>query len=247
MPKKDNPIIETQKSVKKETAPKRLRNLKARLFQAYLLSAIIIFIVLAIFAHFFPYFKPDLYITKTFQEFDFPWFFELMSFISYWGYNPQMPIFSSILVLYLYVIGFKWEAIVSAVNLLSAGFITGVLKTVVGRGRPPSELVNVVQNLHDNSFPSGHVLTYTAFYGFLFFLTYTLLVPSLFRKILLLIFGILILLVGPSRVYLGQHWTSDAFGAYLLGSIWLFMFVWIYRWGKPRFFVKQPLASSEKE
>jgi len=31
-------------------------------------------------------------------------------------------------------------------------------------------------------------------------------------------------------------------GAYLLGSIWLAVVIAIYRWGKTRFFVTQPVA-----
>jgi len=34
-------------------------------------------------------------------------------------------------------------------------------------------------------------------------------------------------------------------GAYLLGSLWLALTVAIYRWGKTRFFVNQPVAPSQ--
>jgi undecaprenyl-diphosphatase len=48
--------------------------------------------------------------------------------------------------------------------------------------------------------------------------------------------------MGPSRIYLGQHWFSDVMGAYVLGSLWLLLSIRVYRWGKPRFFRDQPVA-----
>jgi membrane-associated phospholipid phosphatase len=102
--------------------------------------------------------------------------------------------------------------------------------------------VTVLQQLNSYSFPSGHVLTYTAFFGFLLFLTFTLLKPSTARVFLLIILGGLVTLIGLSRIYVGDHWASDVTGAYLLGSLFLVLCIYVYRWGKPKFFVQQPLA-----
>jgi undecaprenyl-diphosphatase len=55
---------------------------------------------------------------------------------------------------------------------------------------------------------------------------------------------ILIMLMGPSRIYLGQHWFSDVMGAYLFGSLWLALTIHFYRWGKVRYFVHQPVAAA---
>lgn len=241
-----DPISQTQETAKNATAPKRVRNLQAQIFQSYLVIAITIFVTLAILAHFIPYFQIDVFLTQAFQKFNSPILLSLMQFISYWGYNPQMPIVCSLILLFVFLVGFHLESLVGALNVIGAGLITGVLKTLVGRGRPPADLVNVVQNLQDKSFPSGHVLTYTSFFGYLFFLTFTLLKPSIIRTVLLFVFGSLVVLVGPSRVYLGEHWPSDTFGAYLMGSIWLLLTIFAYRWGKSRFFLKQPVAPEEK-
>jgi undecaprenyl-diphosphatase len=83
---------------------------------------------------------------------------------------------------------------------------------------------------------------YVGFFGFLWFLAFTLLKQSWRRTFLLIMYGSLILLVGVSRIYLGQHWASDVLGAYLLGSLTLVVIIQFYRWGRQRFFVHQPVA-----
>ena len=60
-----------------------------------------------------------------------------------------------------------------------ASAIDSALKQVVGRARPSPDLVGVVATLNDPSFPSGHVVQYTALFGCAFFLVYGLAPPKL--------------------------------------------------------------------
>jgi undecaprenyl-diphosphatase len=106
-------------------------------------------------------------------------------------------------------------------------------------------LVDVFAVLNSYSFPSAHVMFYTILFGFVFYLTYTVLKSSWLRSGLLGLFGVFILLVGVSRIYLGQHWASDVLGAYLLGGLILAGVIFLYQWGKSRFFVRQPVASPD--
>jgi undecaprenyl-diphosphatase len=118
------------------------------------------------------------------------------------------------------------------------------VKDLIQRPRPAVGLVNVISTLTSYSFPSGHVMFYLGFFGFVAFLVFSLLKPSLKRSLLLVFLCSLIILIGLSRIFLGQHWASDVFGAYLLGSLTLVAIIQFYRWGKTRFFVYQPVAAA---
>ena len=41
--------------------------------------------------------------------------------------------------------------------------------------------------------------------------------------------AILIVLIGPSRIYLGEHWTSDVIGSYIIGTFWLIILILLYQ------------------
>jgi hypothetical protein len=133
-----------------------------------------------------------------------------------------------------------------AVGVLTAAF-AALTFLVVHRARPSAELVHVADALKSYSFPSGHVMFYTGFFGFVFFLIFILLKPSWLRAFLLAILGSHILLIGLSRIYLGAHWASDTVGAYLLGGMCLSVSIRFYRWGKARSFLRPPAGIAMKE
>jgi membrane-associated phospholipid phosphatase len=229
-------------TVAQEIAPKPTRRWRARIFQGYLVVATVAFGILVVSASLFNYFPIDLSITRGVQSISAPWFYSVMWAVSFPGYAPQTWIIVVAIVLALFAIGLRWEAIPALFAATGATGLGSLIKLVVHRPRPGADLVHVYQQLTDSSFPSGHVLMYTAFFGFLMFLVYTLLKPSFARAALLIILGALVGLVGLSRIYLGNHWASDVVGAYLLGSLWLTVSIALYQWGKTRFFVRQPLA-----
>jgi membrane-associated phospholipid phosphatase len=218
------------------------RRYRAAVFQMYLIGAVDIFIILAVLAKTVAYFTFDVTITHAVQTFNAGWFAGLMNALSWMGFAPQTWIISLAVIGFLYVSGLKWETVVSCASLLGSSALGLGIKLIVDRPRPSADLVNVISQLKDYSFPSGHVLYFTTFVGFLLFLAYTLLTHSWWRTALLIILGSMVALIGLSRIYEGQHWASDVLAAYLLGSVWLALSVLCSRWGKPRFFVNQPVA-----
>ena len=194
-----------------------------------------------------PAFPLDLQITRALQSIHSPLFASFMRLISWPGFPLQSYIISALIILLIYMLGLHWEALVTAIAAIFTPLVNVLVKQLVARARPTVDLVHVFKILDSYSFPSGHVMFYVGFFGFLWFLAYTLLKHSILRIFLLFFLGSLVALIGVSRVYLGQHWASDVLGAYLLGGMILAGIIFLYRWGKNRFFVSQPVAQPNQK
>jgi len=229
------------KATQKVIAPPHQRHFRAAIFQTYILTASMVFVGLAVAAHFVPYFSIDLTVTRALQSNHGPLVDQFMRAISWIGFAPQAFILAVLVVAALYFAGLRWEAMAAIFAMGNVALGTAI-KLVVVRPRPGADLIHVVSKLNTYGFPSGHVLSITALGGYLAFLAFTLLKPSWGRTAITSFLGVLIILMGPSRIYLGHHWFSDVMGAYLLGSLWLALTIKFYRWGKERFFRRQPAA-----
>jgi membrane-associated phospholipid phosphatase len=233
-----------QQAVRAETTSPRKREYRRLSFQIALFAAIAAFSVLTIIIRETPLLAVDIQITRALQSFNSPLFAGLMEGVSWLGFMPQSLIVPAVVALLIFRLGLHWEAVASLISALLPGLVNLLAKDLIRRPRPTVDLVTVFQVLDSYSFPSGHVMFYIGFLGFLCFLVFTLLRHSLLRTVLLVLLGSLIVLVGPSRIYLGQHWASDILGASLLGGLTLVFILQFYRWGKKRFFVRQPVAPS---
>lgn len=243
----EKPVEKAQEATQAATASPRRRRYQTVIFQGAVIAMASAFAVLTVLAKSSPFFAVDVTITHGIQLITVPWFSMLMNVISWPGYPPQSFVIPVLLVVLIWSLGLRWEAVASLVVAVAASGIDVLVKDYIRRPRPSTDLVHVFRILNDYSFPSGHVVFYVAFFGFLMFLAFALLKDSVKRTLLVLLFGILILLVGPSRIYTGEHWASDVGGAYLLGALILMASIAFYRWGKERFFVAraQPVQTHE--
>lgn len=71
------------------------------------------------------------------------------------------------------------------------------------------------------SFPSGHATISAALFGYFAYFLWRQVDTWKTRLNILFATGILIMVIGFSRLYLGVHFLSDVLGGYLLGSLWL--------------------------
>lgn len=204
-------------------------------FKNILILLIVAFIILTYFAKTYPYFSFDLIITLTIQQFRFVWFDQLMILTSILG-NLQWAIISTVLIsTMIYLFGKAKESFMVTIASLGSIFISQFFKYIVARPRPDNSLIiQIGTYLKTDSFPSGHVMFYVSFYGFLIFLTYIFLKKRSLRVFLMLLFSLPIILGGLSRIYLGVHWFSDVLGAYLMGFVWLLIVIHLYQGLKVR-------------
>ena len=104
-----------------------------------------------------------------------------------------------------------------------------LIRQVVSRPRPNPLLVHISARKQTKSFPSGHVTSSLTFWGWLFALGILQWRGSRpWQKALLSLPAMCIVLVGPTRIYLGEHWATDVLGGYLFGGGWLGLAVQVY-------------------
>lgn len=121
-------------------------------------------------------------------------------------------------VLFLIYVRRRAEAGWLAGSVVGASVLNAGLKSMLHRPRP--ELVPHLANVSNASFPSGHAMISAAIYltiGAMLAETQ----PRRSARIFLMSFaGVLVLLIGASRIYLGVHWPSDVLAGWSLGSVW---------------------------
>jgi membrane-associated phospholipid phosphatase len=188
------------------------------------------FLVLAYLAHIVPYFAWDLWLTRAIQSARNPTLDMLATWIAWPGFPPQSNFLFGGLILLLVIRG---QLVAALGELIAAGgsaFLWFGIAPLIDRPRPSSDLVYVSAEIPHGSFPSGHVLNLIAGLGFAWYLALTLLPRSVLRTVLLWLVPIYCVLLGLARVYEGQHWPSDVLGSVLLGALWLWLCITIYRW-----------------
>jgi membrane-associated phospholipid phosphatase len=163
----------------------------------------------------------DVALTRQVQAVHEPIYAWALTHASDLGWFPANAVCFGLIFLALFQLGLRLEAILAVASSLIAGVAGEGVKLWVGRMRPSAPAVHVAAHLSGYSFPSGHVIQYVTLFGFTSYVVAATWSRGVARNALLVLFAALIALVGPSRVYLGQHWPSDVVGAYLFSALWL--------------------------
>ena len=169
-------------------------------------------------------------IQLSFNSFHNSFFDSFFYYATYFGDG----LMALLVVIILMAVKYKYAFIVGVSNIISA-LITQTLKqTVFANAVRPKKFfegihdlyfVPGVQNYLYNSFPSGHSTC-----AFSLYLALALLVKN---KTLKLLFFIVALLIGYSRIYLSQHFFEDVYAGSLIGvSITIMVYYFIQKRNK---------------
>lgn len=131
--------------------------------------------------------------------------------------SPLMIVLLTLLVIIALVIGHYhvtglWFGVTLA---FSTGLLNPLLKQLIGRPRP---VFNRLISESGYSFPSGHAIAATVFYGMIAMMA-SIYLHKTYQKVLIGLAVICtILLIMYSRIYLGVHYPTDVIGGGLLGT-----------------------------
>jgi undecaprenyl-diphosphatase len=104
------------------------------------------------------------------------------------------------------------------VTVLGSSALNNLVKVAVDRSRP--HLSDPVAVAAGKSFPSGHAQAAIVGYGVLV-AVFLPIISRRWRPVVLAVAGLMVALIGFSRIALGVHYLSDVIGAYLIGTVWL--------------------------
>lgn len=184
----------------------------------------------------FPVLPLDLKTYEELKEQANPLFDILMKWVSDLG-EVAIAMALTAIAMVTFAVKRHWIEAIFMLATTSSVLLAFVLKELIHRTRPfPLDqnatginATGIIQSINEYSYPSGHVLFFVVFFGFFAYLAWIHFAGRT-RVIVIAICGALILLIGPSRVFLGAHWASDVLGSYIIGTIWLFLLILAYQW-----------------
>ncbi|HSP10866.1 MAG TPA: phosphatase PAP2 family protein [Candidatus Dormibacteraeota bacterium] len=119
-----------------------------------------------------------------------------------------------------------WLVLIGALSSL----FDNILKLVISRQRPPSDLVHILTPATGFSYPSGHAVFFT-WVSFMVAVSIAPRIKPTLRPVLWLAAALVMVLTCLARVWAGDHWPSDVIGGVLLALGWSAFVLWLpERW-----------------
>lgn len=142
-----------------------------------------------------------------------------MLFLTHWHNTIGMLVMTGLAAAWLHARRARYWLLALLLSVPGGMLLNVLLKYTFQRARPSFE--EPLVTLATYSFPSGHTLSATVFYGFLAVYCICATQRALLRVLIALAASAMVALVALSRVYLGAHYLSDVLAAVAEGCAWL--------------------------
>lgn len=162
------------------------------------------------------------FITAIFNESSYS-FFKLFNVI---GSTKGIGVISLIVIAFLWTKNRDYKGMAVFVFAMAFGnLLNKWVKDYVGRPRPAAEHLVSVKSL---SFPSGHAMMGIILYILIAYFIMASLKSKGLKWLTGILAGIMIALMGISRIVLGVHYPSDIAAGFSLGLIWVLLWIIVY-------------------
>jgi undecaprenyl-diphosphatase len=139
---------------------------------------------------------------------------------SRWGAPGVLSACSAVAALVFLMRGWRRAAVLVLLTMAGASLLDGLLKQLYGRARP-TPLFDFYPLPHSYSFPSGHALFATCFFGGVAVLASHRLRHRAAEVAVWVVAVLATVLIGVSRIYLGVHYPTDVMGGLAAGAVWV--------------------------
>jgi undecaprenyl-diphosphatase len=146
------------------------------------------------------------------------WLAESMRDVTALGGLTLLVLVTAVAVIALLAYRHRLEAAVLAGSVMLAQVSSALFKGFYERARPSFAIYGDLPT--SMSFPSGHSTVATATYFLLAVIVASLEPRHPLKELAFAVAGLLALLIGFSRAFLGVHWPSDVLAGWCLGAAW---------------------------
>jgi undecaprenyl-diphosphatase len=170
----------------------------------------------------------DIRATRFLQRAHGPVWNRLAGIFTWFGNTRVMVMLAVPIDAVLLALGLWEAALIHAATILAVPLNVWV-KSFFGRERPGAHQVRINPGPRwGTSYPSGHAMASTVYYGFLATVVWFHAGNPVVRGALILLFSVIPPFTSLSRVYVGAHWLSDVVGGFAAGMILLVIAATLY-------------------
>jgi undecaprenyl-diphosphatase len=143
----------------------------------------------------------------------------IMRGISFVGSSLFLTTITIVMVIWFLTHRWRREGWLLGITMLGAAVLNTTLKLTFQRARPEPFFDLLAPKSY--SFPSGHSLASFCFFGALATVLTARIENKRINFVTWLVSGLMVLLIGLSRIYLGVHYTTDVLAGYAAALIWI--------------------------